>query len=76
MAFRDLLKDKQWLQAKGSVRAEMQATPELLEAVQPHTQGPLANAGVACSSAVQAALPQRLGKAAGETKPAQLCLAH
>lgn len=38
MAFRDLLKDKQWLQAKGSVRAEMQATPELLEAVQPHTQ--------------------------------------
>lgn len=38
MAFRDLLKDKQWLQAKGSVRAEMQAMPELLEAVQPHTQ--------------------------------------
>lgn len=56
-------------------RADMQAMPEL---VQPHPQ--LGTTG-RCLDCLQlhcagCAAAVRLGKAAGETKPSQLCLAH
>lgn len=59
-------------------RADMQAMPELREAVQPHPQ--LGTTGQ-CLDCLQlycagCAAAVRLGKAAGETKPSQLCLAH